>query len=252
MDLDGASPILMTLDVDWAPDWMIEAAAQALKAAGVRATWFATHQSPATTALLAEPLFEVGLHPNFLAGSSHGATPDAVMTTLRSWFPAARSVRTHSLAQSEPTLALMADRYGVEVDCSIHLQHAAHVAPHSLVLSDGGARLVRIPHVFQDNMHMMSGYGWDFPAPWLQTPGLKVMNFHPVHLALNSDDSRAYDHAKTLGPLSQLTPSHLPVQPAGAPGARRFFQDILAHQQGQRTLTVIEAATLWRAGEGTA
>ena len=36
----------LTLDIDWAPDWMVADAADRLAGAGVRATWFATHASP--------------------------------------------------------------------------------------------------------------------------------------------------------------------------------------------------------------
>ncbi len=68
----------ITLDVDWAPDFMIDAAAQALVDREVKATWFVTHASPAVERLREHPdLFELGIHPNFLAGSSHGATPAA-------------------------------------------------------------------------------------------------------------------------------------------------------------------------------
>ena len=37
----------LTLDIDWAPDWMISDIANQLISEGVRATWFATHTSQA-------------------------------------------------------------------------------------------------------------------------------------------------------------------------------------------------------------
>jgi len=37
--------IALTLDIDWAPDWMIEKVAEMLLKYGVKATWFATHRN---------------------------------------------------------------------------------------------------------------------------------------------------------------------------------------------------------------
>ena len=96
------SPILVTLDIDWAPDWMVEDVVERLVRAGVRATLFATHDSPLLRSLEGNSEIEIGLHPNFLPGSSHGSTPEEIFATLRSWYPRATACRTHSLVQSEP------------------------------------------------------------------------------------------------------------------------------------------------------
>ena len=40
------APVL-TLDVDWAPDWVIDEVSAILVEKRVRATWFVTHGSPA-------------------------------------------------------------------------------------------------------------------------------------------------------------------------------------------------------------
>ncbi len=242
-------PVLVTLDVDWAPDWMIEAVAMRLVKAGVRATWFATHDSPAMRQLRHEPLFEIGLHPNFLPGSSHGATPDAVFGTLRGWFPDATTCRTHSLVMSEPLLAQMACRFGIEIDCSVHLPRTAHVVPHELHLSERGDSLIRLPHVFQDNMHAMSRRSWTFAGVGLETPGWKVLNFHPVHVILNSADLQRYEALKRSGPLSAITRADLPPIGMDGPGTGTFFDAVLAELGGQRSFTVQERVLLW-SGEG--
>ena len=71
---------LITLDIDWAPEVVIDWMAQVLIDANVRATWFVTHESQAVNRLRRRSdLFESGIHPNFMAGSSHGATPIAVL-----------------------------------------------------------------------------------------------------------------------------------------------------------------------------
>ena len=46
---------VITLDIDWAPDYAIDFAAGLLIEAQVRATWFVTHDSPAVERLRQHP-----------------------------------------------------------------------------------------------------------------------------------------------------------------------------------------------------
>jgi peptidoglycan/xylan/chitin deacetylase (PgdA/CDA1 family) len=65
--------VCVTLDVDWASDAMIDQTARILLEHEVPATWFITHASAAVDRLRDHPeLFELGIHPNFLPGSTHG------------------------------------------------------------------------------------------------------------------------------------------------------------------------------------
>ena len=93
--------VLVTLDVDWAPDCVIDAVAALLIDANVRATWFITHESPALDRLRQRPdLFELGIHPNFFPGSTHGTDPKEILRHCMSLVPEAKSIRTHGLYQS--------------------------------------------------------------------------------------------------------------------------------------------------------
>lgn len=242
----GNGPVVVTLDIDWAPDWIIEDVVGRLLRAGVRATLFATHDSPAMRALAKEPLFEIGLHPNFLPGSSHGATPDEIFATLRGWYPDATTCRAHSLVMSEPLLARMACEFGIEIDCSVHLPRASYVAPHELHLSEQGDSLIRLPHVFQDNMHAMARRPWTFAGAELDTPGWKVLNFHPVHIVLNSATLQVYEAFKRRGPLSSLTRDDLPPIDTRQPGTGGLFDSVLASLSKRRSFTVSERIALWK------
>lgn len=73
-------PVVLTFDIDWAPDFMIDFVAEGLTQRRVRATWFVTHASPAVEWLREHPdLFELGIHPNFAPGSTQGDSPEAVL-----------------------------------------------------------------------------------------------------------------------------------------------------------------------------
>lgn len=225
---------------------MVADAADLLARAGVRATWFATHDFPVLRDLRSEPLFEVGVHPNFLPGSSHGATPADVLRHVLELVPGATTVRTHSLFQSERHSQLMVEEFGLRTDCSQLLMDAAHVAPHRLRFSPGGPWLTRVPHVFQDNMFMFTGRPWTFDDPAFHTPGIKVFDFHPVHLALNSPAFESYERLKGTGkPLGAVTREDIaPLRSAG-PGAFTLFRSVVESLRG-RSMTIAQCVREWQ------
>jgi len=57
--------IFLSFDIDWAIDEAVESLADMLEARGVAATFFVTHDSPVLARLASNPLFELGIHPNF-------------------------------------------------------------------------------------------------------------------------------------------------------------------------------------------
>ncbi len=215
----------ITLDLDWAPDFMIDAAAQALLDREVKATWFVTHDSPAVARLRERPdLFELGIHPNFLAGSSHGSTPQEVVAHCAALVPGARAVRTHCLLQSTPLHDALLEGSDVEVDLSLFLPGARGV--EAVEQWSPGGRLVRLPYVWQDNMEMYSpAPNWD-AAGLLDAPGLRIFDFHPVHVWLNSADFAPYERMKASMPLPEVTELHAFGFRNGGPGAMTAFLDL--------------------------
>ena len=79
-----ARACILTLDCDWAPDFMLDHVREKLAAAGAHATLFVTHPSQALDAWKASPDLELGWHPNFLPGSTQGGDPEAVAAYLES------------------------------------------------------------------------------------------------------------------------------------------------------------------------
>ena len=101
--------LAITLDIDWAPDFMIERVAGALLSKGVKATWFVTHRSLAIDRLRHHPeLFELGIHPNFAAGSSHGDTPEAVLGHVIDLVPDAVDILNGCMAGEHQPLTVKA------------------------------------------------------------------------------------------------------------------------------------------------
>jgi ubiquinone/menaquinone biosynthesis C-methylase UbiE len=187
------APIL-TFDVDWAPDYMIDFAAGLLAQAKVRSTWFVTHESPAIDRMRQRPdLFELGIHPNFLPGSSHGETTKQVLDTCTAMVPEAQSFRTHSLVQSTPLLCEVMQSTRLTIDASLFLPGQAYVAPFRFEWD--GHVLLRVPFHWEDDHEMASAAPrWDLGTRKARG---EVFNFHPIHVYLNSSDMKAYGSLKS-------------------------------------------------------
>jgi hypothetical protein len=189
--------VAITLDVDWAPDFAIELAAAALVQANVRATWFLTHDSPAVQRLRDHAsLFELGWHPNFFPGSTHGATEEEVFAHCRQLAPDARVVRTHGLLQSTRLLDRMRGGTDIRIDASLLLRGHPHLAVHDLPLTSGCMQ--RVPFWWEDDIEMSAADPvWALANSFADgVPGLRVLNFHPIHIALDSQSPAPYETLK--------------------------------------------------------
>jgi hypothetical protein len=219
----------LTFDVDWAPDWAVSDVLETLAAHSVTATFFVTHASDMVREIAARG-HEVGIHPNFLAGSSHGDAPLDVMRSVISIAPAARVMRTHSLVQGTTLFeAILAAYPQIEADLSLLTYgspHTAWTAWHSR-----GRKIRRMNYNWEDDL------AFDDPlqdwAVYRPMGHVDVFDFHPIHVALNSRREDQYMLLKT-----QLGPGHLheaerdatvALREAG-PGAADFLRAILTSE----------------------
>jgi len=92
--------ICLTVDIEWAPEFVIDWMAERVKKAGVPATWFATHDSGVLKSMAKDPGQEIGLHPNFLPGSTQGKDAESIIKNLKELYPGALGVRAHALLDS--------------------------------------------------------------------------------------------------------------------------------------------------------
>jgi hypothetical protein len=187
--LDAEPVYCFTSDLDWAPESMIEHLLEIFAEAGVPLTPFVTHQSPAIgRAYAGDRAIDVGVHPNFRPGSTHGATQQAVIDHVLQLWPAARCFRSHSFVDSSLIAAAFFAR-GLRYDSNLCL----HLQPRLLPLQHATG-LVRFPVFLEDDVVLVRE-----PSPRLapllpavRTPGLKIFNFHPVHVALNTPTAAYY------------------------------------------------------------
>jgi hypothetical protein len=190
--------IFITLDIDWAHDDVIRYCADLLSRNNVQATWFVTHHSPAIDELKRNPLFELGIHPNFnplLLNGSHekGCTAENVLQSILKIVPGASSVRSHSLTQnSSLTQLFLENNIKKELNVFVPIQSGIIVKP--FLHFEG---IVELPHVWEDDIHMRYEVGYDVILnSILGYQGLTILDFHPIHLYLNQTTFTGYEAAK--------------------------------------------------------
>jgi hypothetical protein len=240
--------VVLTLDLDWAPDVAIDFVSRELVQRGVRATWLVTHRSAAVERLEEHSdLFELGIHPNFLPGSTHGSTLEGVLDHCMGLVSGAVTMRTHGLYQSSMLLDLVLERTPLEVDLSLFLPRANHVAP--VLLQRAAGRLVRIPYVWEDDFEMDCRQpSWQL-EPLLAGQGLKVLDLHPVHVFLNSPTMDNYRLVKSLRQeLHECRWDELQRLMQPGDGPRTFFLEVVDHLAAAGTSSLArEVAARWLA-----
>ncbi len=180
-ELADAPMFVLTGDQDWAPTWTVERELRTAAEVGSAVHLFATNDDP----LVREPPpgLTLGIHPNFLPGSSHGDSAEAVVKHCRELVPGSTTCRTHGFAESTYWLAALG-RHGIRADSNTCLMLQPGIVP--LMHASG---LLRFPVFLEDDvlMHWAGGVPpLDAVAEHLFTPGLKILNFHPAHVGINS------------------------------------------------------------------
>lgn len=184
----AAEPIfVLTGDQDWAPPWALQRELEVARAADAPLHIFVTNGDPLVSA--PPDGLSLGIHPNFLRGSSHGVEPSAVVEHCLALVPQATTARSHAFAESTPWLAELARR-GIRADsngCTM-LQSGIVPVPHA-------SGLLRFPVFLEDDVLLR--WAGRVPSveellPYLTEPGLKILNFHPVLVALNARTPQDY------------------------------------------------------------
>ena len=125
------------------------------------------------------------------------------MRQLLEIVPEAKGVRGHSFIRST-RLSAMYLAAGLRYESDVHVPLEAWPAPapwHDL------AGMIQVPFVWGDNVFLTGAQ--EVPiARMMSGPGLRVFNFHPIHVFLNTDTMERYRAAhpatKTAKELASL------------------------------------------------
>jgi hypothetical protein len=225
-----SSKTVLSFDLDWACDEVIDYTYQKVRKAGVKATIFITHPTPLIEELAEDPMVQLGLHPNFNPFFSKGGQNSAkesfqyLSDLKRSLLPSANIIRSHSLTVSSLLLSQFW-KLGFEISSNYSMfgQTALYPFHHP-------CGMLEMPIFFGDDGYVCfrnSNLLPSFSDEFLLEPeflGFRNFNFHPIHIALNTsaleqyEDSRVYHHD-----LSKILASKISGQ-----GVESFFEKFLS------------------------
>lgn len=169
--------IVITIDVEWAPDSVFEDTLDLLDEFDIDATLFSTHDDP----------FEADRHERALHPNLDGATDTAaVLADLREIYPNAIGLRSHRMKVST---ALRSEwvTSGIAYESNYMRYRESEISPFEM--PEG---TVQFPVYWMDDVWFRSD-GENVDAETLLNPsGLKVFDFHPPHITFNTPNIQYY------------------------------------------------------------
>lgn len=194
LDNEGSwrDKVFLTFDIEWADDNVLANILEIVEEADIKATFFCTHETKILARMRQNPKIELGIHPNFnflLKGDfRYGKDIREVVEYYMKIIPDAVSVRSHCLSQS----TLITDTFikrGLKYECNTFIPATVGIPLKPWRYYDNN--LTTVPLFWEDDIHCL--YGWDFNVDsFLKGNGLKVFNFHPVIVFLNSENIQRY------------------------------------------------------------
>ena len=224
-EADWSAEPYLSIDIDWAHDDVLADTIDLVELYRVPATWFVTHDTPLLARLRSHPAFELGIHPNFnclLSGDGHaGRDATEVLDRLMAIVPEARSVRSHSTTQNSTLLDLFTRR-GLTHECNTFIPVQAGMALKPWCL---WTDLTRVPYFWEDDVACLYGpKSDDWPISRLVgLPGIKVFDFHPVHIFLNTEHMDRYEKTRAW----HRAPQELRDHRYEGEGSRTRFLELL-------------------------
>jgi len=194
--------LYLTLDIDWAHDEVLNDTIELVQKYQVSATWFVTHKTPVLERLKENTKFELGIHPNFnfLLQGNHdaGRTAKDVIQRCLAIVPDATAIRSHSMIQSSGLLEIFKE-CGLTHDANHFIPQHTGIQLKPWLLWNG---LVRVPYGWEDDVHILYELGVPQKSPkeiaLRKDTGLKVFDFHPIHVFLNTESLDRYERTRPL------------------------------------------------------
>jgi hypothetical protein len=183
--------IAFTLDIDWAPDYVIEYVLDLFQQYKIKCTIFATHES-SLIKHADKDLFEIGIHPDFNFSSANGnKTHESVLNTLKNIYPEAKGLSSHRMTQNSQLIDLFYKEEFI-YDRNQFLPYWKNIHPYKFWNG-----FVRITFNWEDDYHWLCNKKFNSICLDLNS-GLNILNFHPVHVFLNTENMERYNSARNF------------------------------------------------------
>lgn len=185
-----------TCDVEWSPEWAIKSILDLFEEFDIPLTLFITHSSDLINEKYKDKEKYAGLHPNFFPGSTQGSDSSEIISSLIALWPDAVSFRSHAFFDNTLITKEFYKR-GFKYDSNICL----FLQPFSVPLFHQSG-LIRFPVCWEDDIHWLKELPFNLldsgVKKFMDFPGLKVFNFHPLNIVLNTPSQGFYEEHKFL------------------------------------------------------
>lgn len=211
---------IISIDTDWVSDTILEDTLQLLDDYQVEATLFMTNKTNVDI-----KGHEIALHPNYTSVDFEKHFCERLNE-----FPEAKGVRSHSLFFTERLRAIY-HKYNIEYQSNQMMYREPGIKPFMI-----SPTVVEIPIFFMDTFnYIMNGKANAFEdADILNSSGLKVFDFHPIHLYLNTSSLEHYDEYKQYYHDDKRL---LDFKNSTKPGIRDWFTSLLQFIKNEKKQT---------------
>ena len=174
----------ITIDTEWVPQVMLDDVAEILNNYGVKATFFVTNVYDFSKL----KGHELAIHPNFEKNSNLNEILQKTISYLPS--KTTKGTRSHKKYQTSDLITAY-HNFGIEYDSNHFLPNYEKPLPffhdHSSILE--------IPFIFMD--YQFSTFpNFDLDKINLNDSGVKVFDFHPSHVYMNTHSLDEYEKIK--------------------------------------------------------
>ena len=172
-----------TSDIDWASEDVLRHFFGLIPLPEIKLTVFVTHESAMITNLYNNKKISRGIHPNFLPGSSHGDSFRTIAETCVKLAPESIGFRSHRLFDVTNITHMLAEDYDYKYVSNLGTILGVHIRP---LLHESG--LIHYPIFFEDGSHLYNDLGFCINQfiDYFDSPGLKIISFHPMNIVFNT------------------------------------------------------------------
>lgn len=171
--------ICFTCDLDWAPEIAIKEMLDFFLGNEIKPTVFVTHESEIVSRYTDK--IDRGIHPNFIQPSSQGNSIEEIINYCISLVPDTSVFRSHRWYASNDIYDLLKEK---------NFKYESNLCTNMDIVEPFVHRsgMISFPVFFEDGAYIMSSEKIDFSKVQdkFNSSGLKVINLHPMHYALNT------------------------------------------------------------------
>lgn len=175
----------VTIDIDWAPDSIVELVIDWFNKNNIPITVFYTHESELAKSLEYNSSIEIGIHPDF----SRNNDANACVQNLMKIYPKAIGSRSHRNIDGRIVTDALAEN-----NLKYHVNKLTWGLSHLEVIPMYNG-LVEAPYFWEDGYHLELGVENRIDVLNIETIGLKIFSIHPMLFFLNCDNDDQRKHA---------------------------------------------------------